>query len=67
MSSQQIIQLIKSKESDHYKEYRELLSAFGRDNPGTKNAIAAWHSLNSLLEEIENNTTQSNKHQIKNN
>ena len=53
MSTQQVIDLIKSKELEHYTDYLELKKAFGPDDKGTKHAAAQWNAVSTILDEIE--------------
>lgn len=53
MSTIEILKQIKQTERTLYKEYREQREEYGRENEGTKNALASWGSVNSLLEELE--------------
>lgn len=53
MSTIEILKQIKQTERTLYKEYREQREVYGRENEGTKNALASWGSVNTLLEELE--------------
>lgn len=53
MSINEILKQIQEKERILYHEYCEQKKEYGRENVGTRHALASWGSVNTLLEELE--------------
>jgi hypothetical protein len=55
MDKQQIIDLLKSKESELYSNLQECKSIYGSESNHTRHASGAWGSIFELLQTIEEN------------
>lgn len=55
MEKEQILELLKSKESELYANLQECKSIYGGENNHTRYAAGAWGSIFELLQTIEEN------------
>lgn len=53
MTKQEILELLKKAENDHYHDYLELRKAYGPDDKSTKHSGAQWNAIQTVLEKIE--------------
>ena len=53
MEKEQILELLKSKESELYANLQECKSIYGSESNHTRHASGAWGSIFELLQTIE--------------
>jgi len=55
MNKEQILELIRSREQELYKDFQDCKSQYGVDHKHTRYALGAWGAALNLLQTIENN------------
>lgn len=50
---QQIIDLIKQEEENHYEQLTDMTKHFGSDDKGTRYSAAKWNAIVDILDKVE--------------
>ena len=55
MTKEEILELLKKAENDHYNDYLELREALGPEDRSTRYSAAQWNAITTILDKIEEN------------